>query len=38
MKPNYRVFFALTRKPFGSDLAPKGIMQTAEDLGVAKRL
>ncbi|CAO0822805.1 hypothetical protein DFAR_320007 [Desulfarculales bacterium] len=37
MKPNYRAFFALTREPFGSSLAPKGIMQTAEVLDVAKR-
>ncbi|CAO0823963.1 hypothetical protein DFAR_4000002 [Desulfarculales bacterium] len=37
MKPNYRAFFALTREPFGSNLAPKGIMQTTEVLGVAKR-
>ncbi|CAO0819984.1 hypothetical protein DFAR_1260037 [Desulfarculales bacterium] len=38
LQPNYRVFFALTRKPFGSDLAPpKEIMQTVEVLGVAKR-
>ncbi|CAO0822716.1 hypothetical protein DFAR_3250013 [Desulfarculales bacterium] len=37
MKPNYRVFFALTRDPFGSDLAPKEIMQTSEVLGVAQR-
>ncbi|CAO0824579.1 hypothetical protein DFAR_710042 [Desulfarculales bacterium] len=37
MKPNYRAFFALTREPFGSNLAPKEIMQTVEVLGVAKR-
>ncbi|CAO0820240.1 hypothetical protein DFAR_1450028 [Desulfarculales bacterium] len=37
MKPNYRTFFVLTREPFGPNLAPKGIMQTAEALGVAKR-
>ncbi|CAO0822241.1 hypothetical protein DFAR_2910015 [Desulfarculales bacterium] len=37
MKPNYRAFFALIREPFGSDLMPKEIMQTAEVLGVAKR-
>ncbi|CAO0819652.1 hypothetical protein DFAR_620009 [Desulfarculales bacterium] len=37
MKPNYRASFAITRKPFGSDPAPKGIMQAAEILGVAKR-
>ncbi|CAO0820997.1 AAA family ATPase [Desulfarculales bacterium] len=36
MKPNYRTFFALTREPFSSDLAPKKIMETAEVLGVAK--
>ncbi|CAO0822052.1 hypothetical protein DFAR_2800013 [Desulfarculales bacterium] len=30
-------FFALNREPFGSDLAPKEIMQTVEVLGVAKR-
>ncbi|CAO0822558.1 hypothetical protein DFAR_3170017 [Desulfarculales bacterium] len=28
MKSNYRALFALTREPFGSDLAPKEIMQT----------
>ncbi|CAO0824887.1 hypothetical protein DFAR_970018 [Desulfarculales bacterium] len=38
MKPNYRAFFALTREPFGPDLTPKEIMQTAEILGVVKRL
>ncbi|CAO0823471.1 hypothetical protein DFAR_3710029 [Desulfarculales bacterium] len=38
MKPNYRTFFVLTRKPFGSDLAPKEIMQAVEVLGMAKRL
>ncbi|CAO0823242.1 hypothetical protein DFAR_350002 [Desulfarculales bacterium] len=37
MKPNYRTFLAFTREPFGSNLAPKGIMQTAEVLGVAER-
>ncbi|CAO0820677.1 hypothetical protein DFAR_1800015 [Desulfarculales bacterium] len=37
MKPNHRAFVALTREPFGSDLAPKKIMQIAEVLGVAKR-
>ncbi|CAO0824300.1 hypothetical protein DFAR_570013 [Desulfarculales bacterium] len=37
MKPNDHAFFALTREPFGSDLAPKEIMQAAEVLGVAKR-
>ncbi|CAO0820756.1 hypothetical protein DFAR_1860040 [Desulfarculales bacterium] len=37
MKPNYRAFFALTRKPFNSALTLKKIMQTAEVLGVAKR-
>ncbi|CAO0823215.1 hypothetical protein DFAR_3540005 [Desulfarculales bacterium] len=37
MKPNNHAFFARTREPFGSDLAPKEIMQTAEVLGVAKR-
>ncbi|CAO0824729.1 hypothetical protein DFAR_850027 [Desulfarculales bacterium] len=37
MSPNYRAFFILTRKPFGSDLTPKEIMQAAEVLGVAKR-
>ncbi|CAO0822523.1 hypothetical protein DFAR_3150003 [Desulfarculales bacterium] len=37
MKPNYRAFFALTREPFGSDLAPKKRVQPAEVLGVAKR-
>ncbi|CAO0822933.1 hypothetical protein DFAR_3380016 [Desulfarculales bacterium] len=26
MKPNYRAFFALTRAPFGFDLAPREIM------------
>ncbi|CAO0819727.1 hypothetical protein DFAR_1100021 [Desulfarculales bacterium] len=37
MKPNYRAFFALTREPFGFDLASKKIMQTAEVFGVIKR-
>ncbi|CAO0821832.1 hypothetical protein DFAR_2690021 [Desulfarculales bacterium] len=37
MSPNYRAFFALTREPLGSGLALKGIMQTAEVLGVTKR-
>ncbi|CAO0821429.1 hypothetical protein DFAR_2330016 [Desulfarculales bacterium] len=37
MKPNYRAFFTLTRESFDSDLAPKGILQPAEVLGVAKR-
>ncbi|CAO0823090.1 hypothetical protein DFAR_3460069 [Desulfarculales bacterium] len=37
MQPNYCALFALAREPFGSDLAPKGIMRTAEVLGVAKR-
>ncbi|CAO0823384.1 AAA family ATPase [Desulfarculales bacterium] len=37
MKPNYRSFVVLTRESFGSDLAPKKIMQTAEVLGVANR-
>ncbi|CAO0821136.1 hypothetical protein DFAR_2150002 [Desulfarculales bacterium] len=37
MKPNYRAVFVLTRESFGSDLAPKEIMQIAEVLGVAKR-
>ncbi|CAO0824020.1 hypothetical protein DFAR_4030004 [Desulfarculales bacterium] len=37
MKPNNHAFFTLTSEPFGSDLAAKEIMQTAEVLGVAKR-
>lgn len=37
MEMKYRATFALTREPFGSDLAPKEIMQTAEVLGVAQR-
>ncbi|CAO0822985.1 hypothetical protein DFAR_3400004 [Desulfarculales bacterium] len=37
MKPNCRAFFVLTRKPFGSDLAPKERMQTAEVFGGANR-
>jgi general secretion pathway protein A len=37
MKPAYRAFFGLSREPFGSDLAPKEIMQTPEVKGVAQR-
>ncbi|CAO0823070.1 hypothetical protein DFAR_3460049 [Desulfarculales bacterium] len=37
MKSNYRAFFAITREPFDSDLAPKEIMQITEVLSVAKR-